>query len=239
VVGDFEEGKAKKLIEKYFGPIPRQTDPPKPDVTESPLTSVQRKTLTDPLARLVRYEMDFKTVQSTHPDAEALEILASILSSGRTGRLYSAITEKRLALAADASSYTGRGPGAFSLEGTLPPGGSVEALEAAFDAEIDKVRTEGVTEAELQKAKTQARARTIVGGGGGRAGLQTALGKANMLAQNAIFWNDPGRFNTQIQRIQAVTAADVKRVANTYLKKDARVVLVDGPATAPTAGGGQ
>src|SRR5205814_6735727 len=131
-----------------------------------------------------------------------------------------AVVEKRLAINATAGGFPGRGPGLFTCTATLPPGGSVDALEKAFDAEIAQIQTEGVSEDEIQKARTQARSRMLVGFGGGRGGggfgggLQTALGKANALSQNAVFFNDPGRVNTQLQRLESVAAADVKRVAN-------------------------
>ncbi len=233
VVGDFKESDAKKLIEKYFGSIPRQSQPPEPDLTEQPLNGEKRKALSDKLARLTRYEAAYKTVPGNHADAAALQVLGTILSSGRTGRLYSAIVEKRLALNASAIGFSSRGPGLFSFSATLPPGGNVDALEKALDAEVSNVLAEGVTGAEIKRAKAQARARTLVGGGGpgggGGGGLQTALGRAIMLSQNAVFFDDPGRMNTQLQRLEAVTAADVKRVANKYLTKQNRVVVIANP----------
>ena len=231
VVGDFNEAEAKRKIEKYFGAIPRQPQPSAPDITETPLSGEKRKVLTDKLARLTRYTAAYKTVSGDHPDAPALAILGSILSGGRTSRLYTAVVEKKIALNATAGGAAGRGPGLFSFSATLPPTGSVDTVEQAFDAEIARVQSEGVTEAEIQKARTQARARTIIGFGGGRGGgLQTALGKANALSQNAIFFNDPNRVNTQLSRLEAVTAADVKRVAMQYLTKQNRVVVTDAPA---------
>jgi len=239
VVGDFHEAEAKKKIEKYFGSIPRQPAPPAPDLTELPLNGEKRKELTDPLARLTRYEAAYKTVPGNDPDFEALSMLGSILSGGRTSRLYNAIVDKRIALNAQAGVFSSRGPGLFSFSATLPPTGSVKALEAAIEAEIARVQKDGVTEEEVRRAKTQARARMIVGfgggrrGGGGGGGLQTALGRAQSLAQNAVFWNDPGRANTQLQRIDAITAADVKRVAEKYLKPTNRVVVICYPMIDP------
>ena len=174
--------------------------------------------------------MAFKTVAGNAPDAEALTLLGSVLSGGRTSRLYAVVVEPRIALNATAGGGAGRGPGLFSFSATVPPNGSVEAIEKAFDSEIDRLQADGVTEAELQKAKTQARARLLSGGGGGRfGGLQTALGRANALTQNAIFFDDPNRVNTQITRLEAVTLADIKRVAKHYLDKQNRVIVIDGP----------
>lgn len=121
VVGDFDEAAVKKKIEHYFGDIPRKPDPPAPDVTENPLTGEQRKTITDPLARLIRYEAAYKTVDGNHPVSYALQILGSILSRGRTGRLYGAIIEKRLANNASAGGFPGRGPGSSLAPLLCPP----------------------------------------------------------------------------------------------------------------------
>ena len=238
VTGDFDEATAKRKIEKYFGSIPRQPQPPAVDLTEASIVGEKRKVLTDKLARLTRYSASYKTVPGDHPDAAALSILSVILSGGRTSRIHNALVETRMALNASAGGQMGRGPGLFSFDATLPPNGDAAAVEAAFDAEIARIQTEGVTEAELRQAQTKERARLLVGGGGrgGRGGggaLQSALGRANALTQDAIFFNDPNRVNTQLPRLEAVTLADVKRVANRYLKKDSRVVVIDGPETDP------
>lgn len=235
VVGDFKEADARKKIEKYFGSIPRQPTPPPVDMAEKYDKGEMRKTMTDPLARLTRYEAAYKTVSGSDRDSAAFQILGSILSRGRTGRLYKDIVEKGIASSATAGGGGARGPGLFSFSAMLSPGGDPKAVEAAFDAEIARIQNEGITEDELAKAKTQARAAALGGGGGRRGGgpgggLNTALGKANALSQNAVFYNDPGRINTGLERLQAVTAADIQRVAKKYLVKENRVVVIVNPS---------
>jgi zinc protease len=234
VVGDFNEGTARKLVQKYFGAIPRQPAPPPVDVAEKPIGGEQHKEIADRLARLTRMEVAYKTVSGDNPDSFALQLLGSILSSGRTSRIYNALVEKKLALNANAGGFPGRGPGLFSFSATVPPDGSTQAIEKVWDAEIARIQAEGVTEAEIQKAKTQARARQLVGGGGRfGGGMESVLGRANALTQNAIFYNDPNRINTQLPRLLAVTAEDIKRVANQYLNKDNRVIVIDAPDIDP------
>ena len=112
----------------------------------------------------------------------------------------------------------------------------MDAVERAWDAEVARIQSEGVTEPEMRKARAQARSRALVGGGGMSGfggGIQTALGRANALSQNAIFFNDPGRMNTTLVKLETVTAADVKRVANQYLTKQNRVVVVAVPVSTP------
>lgn len=239
LVGDFNEAEARKKIEKYFGAIPRQADPPPVDMVEHMGTEERRKTITDQLARQVRYEAAYKTVAGNDPDAPALQVLSSILSRGRTGRLYKAITEKRLAANATAGGQFGRGPGLFSFSATLTANGKVEDVEKGIDEVIAKIQDSGVTDEEIAKAKAQAISAAIVGGGGGRGGGgrggggQTALSKANALSQNAVFFDDPGRMNKNLDRLTSVTAADVQRVAKKYLVKTNRVVVVVLPDATP------
>ena len=239
LVGDFNEGDAKKKIEKYFGEIPRQADPPPVDMDEKMGTEERRKTITDPLARQVRYEAAYKTVDGDSPDAPALQMLGSILSRGRTGRLYKALTEKRITQNATAGGQFGRGPGLFSFSATLAANSKPAEVEKAIDNEIEKIQQNGVTDDEIAKAKTQAITGALVGGGGGRGGGgrggggNTALSKANALTQNAVFFNDPGRMNKSLEKTLAVTAADIQRVAKKYLVKTNRVVVVVMPDAAP------
>jgi len=236
VVGDFTEAEGRKKVEQFFGAIPRQPDPPPVDMTESMGTGEKRKKLSDPLARLTRYEASYKTVSGDNPDAYALQVLGSIMSRGRTGRLYKAIVEKGLATNANAGGGMSRGPALFSCSATLSPDSKLEPVEAAFDAEIARIQSDGITADELAKAKIRARAAEIVGGGGGRGGggrggggNQTALSKANALSQFAVFYNDPNRVNNNLSRIEAVTAEDVQRVAKKYLVKTNRVVVIVEP----------
>ncbi len=230
VCGDFDMAAARRKVEKYFGSIPAGTAPPAPEIAEKPLGGEKRQTMTDPLARTTRFEAAYRTVTGDHPDAPALQMLGSILSRGRTGRLYAAIVEKRLAMSASAGGFSGRGPGLFSFSATLSAIASTAKVEAAWEAELARVQKEGVSEDEVAKAKAQARASAIGGGGfRGGGGTQTAMGRANALSQNAIFYNDPGRMNTALARAEAVTAADLQRVAQQYLRKDNRVVLICTP----------
>jgi predicted Zn-dependent peptidase len=235
VVGDFKEADAKAKIAKFFGTIPAQPAPPAVDLSESIGAEEKRKTIKDPLARLTRYEASYKTVAGDDPDSYALQILGSILSAGRTSPVNQAIVEKRLALNASAGGFGARGPGLFSCSATLPAGGKIEPVEQAFEALIERVKTQGVTDVELNRARIRAKAAQLVGGGGGRRGggggaaILTALGKANALSQDAVFYNDPNRINTNLSHLEAVTAADVQRVAKKYLVKENRVVVIDEP----------
>ncbi len=179
--------------------------------------------MTDPLARLTRYEAAYRCVLGNDPDYYPLEVLATILSRGRSSRLYQALVEKKLALNVSAFMQDSRGPGLFSVMAMLPPGGKVEPVESAITEAIARIQADGVTPEELERAHVQLRAGSLFR-------LQTALGRANALSADAVYYNDPNRINTLSQRYQAVTAADVQRVARKYLNKDNRVVLITEPA---------
>jgi len=227
VVGDFDTAKAKAFIEKYFGPIARQPQPAPVDTTEpSMFGGEKRKTLDDPLARQPQYRSAYRTVSGDHPDFYALSILGTILGGGRTSRLYDALVEKNLSLGTGAGVGEGRGPSLFSVTASLPGTGyDLDKVEGAIDAEIERIQTGGVTSEELTRAKTGERADAV-------RSYATALGKANSLSLYAIYFNDAGRVNTYLDKIEAVTADDVKRVAQKYLVKNNRVVIITMPAGA-------
>ena len=222
LTGDFKINDAKAKIQKYFGSIPSQPAPPKVDATEPESRDEQRKTIVDPLARLTRVDIAFKTVPGDDPDYYALSMLGSILSRGRTGRLYSALVEKNLAMNANGSQQESRGPGLFTFGAMVPPTGDPKLVEKAIYDAIEQIQKDGVTGEEMSKAQVSARAGAFMRMG-------TALGKANSLSQNSVFYNDPGRMNNLVDRLQLVTSSDVQRVAKKYLNKSNRVVIITEP----------
>ena len=235
VVGDFDEKVLKAKIDQYFAQIPRQDEPPAVEFDEHLNRGEKRTALTDNLARVGRFEAAYKTVDGANPDSYPLQVLSRIMSGGRLSRLYKAVVDQKLALNANMGGQFGRGPSLFSVTATVPDPANFAKVEAAVDAEISKLQSGGVTSAELERAKTQLRAATMIGGGGGRrggggGGANTALGRANALTQNAVYFNDPDRINNNLTKLCAVTADDIKRVANLYLNKQNRVVLTVAPA---------
>ena len=110
------------------------------------------------------------------------------------------------------------------------PGKTLTELEAAIDAEIERLKTEPIADWEIAKARTSAR-RTFV------SSMGSTLSKAIQLSQDALFYDDPGRLNTREQRMAKVTAADVQRVARQYLVKTGRTVVHTVPKAAAPKGG--
>jgi zinc protease len=231
IVGDVNTKTTRALIEKYFGDIPRQAAPAAVDISEPPQTAERRLTLEDALARLPRIDMAYRIPPSASPDNDAIDVLATVLSGGRSARFYEAIVrEKQLSSGVSAFSGESRGPGLFKIIATVLPGRTLADLEAAIDAEIERLKAEPIAGWELEKARTSAR-RSFVGS------LDSSLEKAIQLSQDALFYDQPGRINTREDRIARVTASDVQRVAREYLVKTGRTVVLTTPKAAAPQGG--
>ena len=215
IVGDVDTKTVLAKVEKYFGPIAKQPPPPKVDMTEPAQTAERRLTLEDGLARLPRLDMAYKIPDSSAPDTDALTVLGTILSGGRSSRFYENIVrQKQLATQVNAFAQETRGPGLFNVIATAALGKPLTEIETAIDAEIERVKSGPIEDWELEKARTGAR-RNLVGS------LGSSLQRAILLSQYALFYNDPERINTRADRIAKVTAADVQRVARQYSSRPA------------------
>jgi predicted Zn-dependent peptidase len=231
IVGDVDTTDTLGRVRKYFGRIPSQPAPPAVDMTEPAQTAERRQTIEDALARLARLDIAYPVPPSGTGDDEAINVLASVLSSGRSSRLYEAIVRgKQLASSVGAGRGETRGPGLFTFSGMVLPGKTVADLEAAIDVEIARMKAEPIAGWELDKARNNAK-RTFV------SGLGSSLTRAILLSQYALFYDDPNRINTRVDRIAAVTAADVQRVARQYLVPASRTVVITTPKAAGTGGG--
>jgi zinc protease len=230
IVGDLDAKSTIEKARKYFEVIPSQPAPPAVDMTEPAQAQERRATLEDPLARLTRIDMAYKVPPSSSPDDDALTVMATILSGGRSSRFYEAIVrEKQLATNVSAGSSESRGPGLFNVVGMTQPGKSVSDLEAAIDAEIEKLKTGQIADWEIEKARTGARSGFVNSVG-------SSLQRAVLLSQYAMFYDKPDLINTRAESIAKVTAADVQRVARQYLVKTGRTVVTTGPKAVPAKG---
>src|SRR4030095_13992495 len=158
-----------------------------------------------------RLYVSWPTVGEKHDDHYALSVLAAILAGPRTAPLTKALVfDSQAAAAVNAFQNTNEDVGEFVMTVTPRPGHSLTDLEAAADAGVEKMKATGPTAEEVQKA-TAGEELSFV------RGLESNLGKAFQLANGAAIHGDPGFFRTEYQKTLAVTAADVKRVANKYL----------------------
>ena len=231
IVGDVNTKTTLDKMKKYFGGISRQPAPPQVDMTEPPQTEERRGNLDDALARLPRLDMGYHVPEASSPDYDALTVLVTVLSGGRSGRLYeSVIRQKQLATSAFASYAESRGPALFNISVTPTPTATVPDVEAAIEAELERVKSGSIADWELEKARTAAR-RSYV------SLMGNSLGRAITMAENAMFYNDPDRASKRAAQIEKVTAADVQRVAKQYLVKTNRTVIITMPKRGANGGG--
>jgi predicted Zn-dependent peptidase len=231
IVGDVNTRDCLAKVRKYFEGIAQQPAKPTVDMAEPPPQGEKRLTLDDQLARLTRVDINFKVPPSGTGDDDALSVLGTVLGGGRSSRLYEALVhQQQLASGAFAGKQESRGPGLFAVSVTVAPGKTTADVEKTVYAEIERVKQESPAEWEIEKARTSAR-RGVV------AQLQSSLQRAVLLSQYAMFYDDPARINTRAQRIAAVTAADVQRVARQYLTPANRTVVITVPKPAAGRGG--
>jgi zinc protease len=226
IVGDFDSTELMKKIERYFDDIPQQTPPPAPDVTEPKQTGERRKTIEDPLAQLPRLDIVFKMPQGNTPDVFALDYASDVLSRGQSSRLYQKLVkEKELVTGASCGLETRRGPGLFWCSLSLRPGKDPAEVEKALYEELDKIKNEAITDAEVDKEKMMVKRSQAEQ-------LSSTLGRATTLGEYAVFFNEPTLINTYGTKLLAVTKAQIQQAAKTYLTEANRTVVLTVPKRA-------
>lgn len=230
LVGDFNTKDALARIAKHFESIPRQPNPPAVDMTEPEQTAERRTTVDDVLARVPRVDLAFKAVSGNTPDFYALQVLSAALQGGQSSRLYQKLVkDKELTTGVNGFMDEKRGLGALYVGANLRPGATTAAVETAIYEEIERLKKEPIADWELQKAKNSTR-RAFINN------LQSSLSRAINLTQYAIYYKDPGLINLRLDKVDAVTKADVQRVANKYLRDTNRTVVITMPKAKATAG---
>jgi zinc protease len=217
VVGDFKKEDLVSVIEKSFGSVPKGVLPEQ-EVGEEPNQIGERRIFVKKEAQLPSLVMGYHVPNLKNPDSYVLEVIASILSSGKSSRLYqSLIEEKRLALSADADhSLLSRDPGLFYLSADPLPGKEISEVEKALDQEVERLQKEPVGDGELEKAKNQLEASFVFG-------QDSIFSQAMLLARHeiALGWRTMENYLPSIRR---VTKEDIQRVAARYLTQDNRTV---------------
>ena len=230
VAGDVDPAKVRPMVEKYFGWIPKGGDVPHPHAGDTPeQTAPKSATLADPLARLTNVVLAYKTPPYKSDEKYALDVLGTILGGGSSGRIDRALVDTRMCVQAGAGSSTLEYAGLFELTGVCLPGTDPADVQRVLTEQVADVLANGVTPAELAKAKTANRVGTI-------RGRQTCDEIAGQVGDEALWADDPTRVNTDLAKLDAVTAADVQAVARKYLKPEQMsVVMVTPDPTGLTA----
>jgi predicted Zn-dependent peptidase len=233
LVGDFNTAEAVKKIKENFSNIPRQPDPPPVDMTEPEQKAERRAAVDDALARLPEVDIAFKAVPGNTADFYALQVLSAALQGGQSSRLYQTLVkDKQLVTSIVGFIDEKRGTGAFYISATVRQGVKPADVEAAIYDEIERVKKEGVADWEIQKAKNTTRRNYINS-------MQSSLSRAINLSVWTVYYNDPNLINTRLNKVSAVTKADVLRVANKYLTAANRTVVITNPKKAAPAAAGQ
>ena len=228
VVGDVTVDQVRPLAEKYYGRIPARALAPRIDWREPPATAAQLVTLADPQVRQPSWSRRYHAPGYVYGAAEhayALEVLADIMGSGPTSRIYrSLVVEQKIAASAGAwYSPSSRGPASFGFYGSPLPGGGLAAVEAAMEAEIAMLLRDGVTGDEVDRAKARLQAEAIYARDSLRAPAQS-LGSGlavGMTVEDIEAWPE---------RIGAVTVEAVNAAARAVLGKGATVTTMLVPA---------
>ena len=222
IVGDFDPKVAKELIEKFFGPIPRGGEVKPPDVPQAEIQGVVKERLEDKLAEVPRLSLVWKGIKQYSDDEPAGDVLADVLGTGRTSRLYKALVfDKQIASSVEAGDETLGMGGWFEISVTAAKGHGVDEFLPVLHQILEDVAKNGVTTEEVERAKRKliaSRLRTVerIGGFGG---------KADLLNSYETFLGDPGYLPRDIARYRAVTPEAVKAFANKYLSFDKHIEL--------------
>lgn len=226
VVGDVTTDQVRALAGEFLGSIPPGPDPdPLPGFPTTPRRDGERSAVVDdPLAQLPLLTLSYGTPPGSHPDHDALSVLAQIFSTGESSRLYQRLVNREEAAVAFIADVDRRvGPGTLFFAALPNQGFEVDALRALMDDEIARLQRDGVTERELAKALNQIRSQAV-------AARSTVENKAALLQSYNLLYGNPFEANRDLDRLQSVTAEDVRRVARTYLVSENRTVVVARPA---------
>ena len=223
IAGDFNAAEVKQLIEKNFAQIPRgpaivrKTDIPPPRITQDTFLVLEDR------VQLPRLYYGWQSARAFSADDAPLTLLGSILGQGKTSRLYQRLVYE-LQVAQDVSAFqnAGRFDGQFRVVVTPKPEQTPARMAELINEEVDKVVQAGVTARELERAKNQLRAQYLdqiaaVGG---------FSGKADLLNYYNFYVGNPDYIQQDVARFEAVTAADVQRVARAQFAKPKVVLTV-------------
>jgi zinc protease len=223
ISGDIDIARTRALLDRYFGPIPRGPAIERPRVPATTLAAEKRLVLEDSRARLPQIQFTWPTVGMHSADRYALSAVAQVLTLDRTSRLRKVLVyERQLATNVFAFNNTSEDAGYFQIGVTPRPNASLSVIEAVVDSVIAAVKAGPLSPAEVQRVKNYAAVSTVTG-------LQFRFLRAEQLASGSVFDGDPLSYRTDLMRAQAVTPADVQRVARQYLGAG-RVVLSMVPA---------
>ena len=230
IVGDVNPTEAMPVIEKYFGRLPR-APMPEPLRTIEPPQNAERQVILHDAAQPVYIE-GYHRPAATDPDNPTYETISMLMSAGRTSRLYRSLVRDQK-IAAEAGGFNGfpgdKYPNLFVVYGFTTPGHVATDLTAPIQAEIDRLKTQDVSADELQSVKTRVKAGLL-------RELDSNAGMAQQLAETQTLYGDWRELFREVDEINKVTAADIRRVANKVFDPNNRTTGYIVSSTKPAGG---
>jgi zinc protease len=230
VVGDIKIADAKKLIKTYFGDIPSQTPPKRPDLSEPAGASSSSSTYKDPLAKVPGVIVGYPGPERGSDDYYSLVVLDALLTGGDSSRLQLDLVKGKKSVIqyqgdlgwpfASADDY--RDPGQYATFLIYNPSFQANQIVDQYQEEIEKIQKEGITDAEIRRSVTLLLTSKLNQ-------LQTSLGRARLLAGFELLDGKPQIINTLLDSYAAVTPERVQAVAKKYLTAERRTVLAIQP----------
>ena len=213
LAGDIDLATAREKVAKYFGHIPAGPTMAQPKVDVAAMTRDSRAEMTDNVPQSRIYRM-WNIAEYGNPDVERLQLLARVLGGAKSSRLDQRLVHRdKLVDNISAAAFTAQLGGNFMVMATVKQGVDVAKVEQAIDEELDRLLKEGPTTEELERARTGIQAGWVRGveriGGFG--------GKADALAECAVYSGDPGCFRDSLKTFDEATVANVRATANTWL----------------------
>ena len=219
IAGDIDKEETKKLVEQYFGTIPkRNKEIPRPEVEEPVKHKEIRDTVYDNI-RLPAVIQAYHTPAMGTKDYYAVDMLSTLLSQGQSSRLYKTLVDqKELAMQVALFPMPLEDPGVALMFALPNMGVDAKKLEKAMDAEVEKVKNKLISDRELQKLKNQFESKIVKQN-------NSISRRAQNLARNYTYFENTDLINQRLDKYLSVTKEDIKRVANKYFREDNRVVL--------------
>ena len=231
VAGNFDMDQLRELVDRYFADIPRRERPQSLDIDgeEPERTTPRMVNATAPNVPLPVVGGLWKAPPATHPDAPAIEVLSAVLSRGDNSRLHAALVRTGKAVQAAHFDQMFEDGGFIATYVVLSPGADMDEARTLLDAEIERIRTEPVSEAELREARNEIFASAL-------ASRQTARGRAFEVGEALVTYGDPEAADRRLAAIAAVSAEELRRVAERWLRPDGKVSMTytageDDPAS--------
>ena len=222
LAGDVDTDRALALATDYFGGLEAGDEPPRVEVTAPPPIAVERRLVLQDRVELPRLYLAWHSPALFAADDAELDLVAEVLASGKTSRLYRALVyDQRIATEVAASQNSREAGGYFQIIATAAPGRTLQEVDRAIATVLNTFVAEGPTAPEMERCLAQAEAKFMyrlqtVGGFGG---------KSDQLNAYNVFVGDPGFFERDLERYRRVTPESMQSAAGRMLGAEARIAL--------------